>query len=170
MPERRSDSLTSGRQRSRSLSCRCTALRPASDQERLRSKLAAGVQVEHLLDALLTGQDEDTPATWFWLTMPAEERQEKLAELVDWVETVFRVQYPGYLTDQIRPCWPNQPEARWELAWLYQLWSQAYLAEQAAPKDAANWHDRWTPGVIHRLSRLMRGCDEGCERQTDAES
>jgi|GEM_PF-4363846 len=28
--------------------------------------------------------------------------------------------YPDYLAGHIRPCWPNHPEARWELAWLHQ--------------------------------------------------
>jgi hypothetical protein len=42
------------------------------------------------------------------------QRAEKLCELSDWVETVIRTQYPGYLTGQIRPCWPHHPEARWE--------------------------------------------------------
>ena len=51
-------------------------------------------------------------------------------ELFDWVETVLRTQYPDYLADQIRACWPDHPEARWELAWLYQQWSLTYLADQ----------------------------------------
>ncbi len=72
-------------------------------------------------------------------------------------------QYPGYLTDQIRPCWPNHPEARWELAWLYQLWSAAYLNKRAAPKDAADWHDRWAPGVIRRLGAVMNRCQGDCQ-------
>jgi hypothetical protein len=36
----------------------------------------------------------------------------------------------------------NHPETLWELAWLHQLWAQAYLAEQTAPKDTAGRHDR----------------------------
>jgi hypothetical protein len=102
--------------------------------------------------------------------MPDQERQERLAELTDWVETVLCVEYCGYLTDQIRPCWPNHPEARWELSWLYQLWTQAYLAERTAPKEAADWHDRWAPGVIRRLSAIMRNCAEVCKTHSEAES
>jgi hypothetical protein len=126
-------------------------------------------QIDHI-HALLTGEDDETPATWFWLTMPDQEHQEKLAELADWVETVFRAQYPGYLADQVRPCWANHPEARWELAWLYQLWTHAYLTERTALKDAADWHDRWAPGVIRRLSAVMRRCESRCQRQPDAKS
>ncbi|HUY45230.1 MAG TPA: hypothetical protein VMV92_05845 [Streptosporangiaceae bacterium] len=120
-------------------------------------------QVEQIL-AILTDQDDASPATWFWLRMSEQERNEKLSELSDWVETVFRAQYPDYLADQIKPCWPNHPEARWELAWLYHLWSAAYLAEHPAPKDTADWHDRWSPGVIRRLNSIMCRCKGTCQR------
>lgn len=120
-------------------------------------------QVEQIL-AILTDQDDAAPATWFWLRMSEQEHTEKLSELTDWVETMLRAQYPDYLADQIRPCWPNHPEARWELAWLYHLWSAAYLAERPAPKDAADWHDRWSPGVIRRLTAVMNRCERICLR------
>ena len=119
-------------------------------------------QLERIL-TLLCEEDDATPGGWFWLTMNEQEREKKFGELYDWVETVLRPQYSDYLGEQIRPCWPNHPEARWELAWLYQLWSLAYLAKRPAPKDAADWHDRWSPGVIRRLSYVMRRCGEGCQ-------
>lgn len=120
-------------------------------------------QVEQIL-ASLTHED-DAPTTWLWLTMSDQEREEKFAELRDWVETVLRAQYPDYLADHIRPCWPNHPEARWELAWLYHLWSSAYLGERPAPRDSADWHDRWLPGVLRRMSQTMSGCDTVCRQQ-----
>lgn len=116
------------------------------------------------IHAILADEAEDSPAAWFWLTMSDQERDEKFAELSDWVETVFRAQYPDYLADHIRPCWPNHPEARWELAWLYQQWSRVYLAKHPEPKDAADWHDRWSPGALHRLSKVMNLCEACCSR------
>lgn len=95
-------------------------------------------------------------------TSPAQQ-QENLSELSDWIETVLRVQYPGYLADQLKLCWPKHPEARWELAWLYQLWILAYLGKQPAPRDAADWHDRWLRGVIQRLSQLMHPGERSCQ-------
>jgi hypothetical protein len=121
-------------------------------------------QVEQIL-AVLTEQDDVSLGEGFWLTMTEQQHDEKSGELLDGVETVLRTQYPDYLASQIRPCWPNHPEARWELAWLYQLWSLAYLAKRTAPKDAADWHDRWCPGVIRRLSQVMRQCEGICQRQ-----
>jgi hypothetical protein len=109
-------------------------------------------QVERIL-ALLTDDDQIAPAGWFWLTLSGQAREDKLGELSDWVEAVFRAQYPGYLAEQIRPCWPNHPEARWELTWLYQLWCRAYLIKRPAPKDAADWHDRWAPASCAASAR-----------------
>ena len=120
-------------------------------------------QVEQI-HAILADEADASPPAWFWVTMSEQERDAKFAELSDWVETVFRAQYPDYLADHIRPCWPNHPEARWELAWLYQQWSLAYLAERPAPRDAADWHDRWSPGALHRLSKIMSRCEAGCSR------
>ena len=119
----------------------------------------------HQILTVLTAEEERSPAAWFWLTMTDQERRDKHSELLDWVESVLRKQYPDYLADRIRPCWPNHPEARWELACLYQLWSAAYLADRPTPRDAADWHDRWSPGVIHRLTGVMSQCEGTCVRQ-----
>jgi hypothetical protein len=121
-------------------------------------------RVEAIL-AYLDVTENASPATWFWIRMSEQEQREKFSELTDWVETVLRAQYPGYLADQLKPCWPIHPEARWELAWLYQLWSLTYLTRHPTPKDAADWHDRWLHGAIQRLSGLMRGCERGRTHQ-----
>ena len=119
----------------------------------------------HQILAVLTAEEERSPAAWFWLAMTDQERRDKHSELLDWVESVLRKQYPDYLAERIRPCWPNHPEAKWELACLYQLWSAAYLADRPPPRDAADWHDRWSPGVIRRLTSVMSQCEGTCVRQ-----
>jgi hypothetical protein len=123
-------------------------------------------QVEKVLTILT--EEEDSTKPWFWLTMDDQAREYRYSELHDWVETVLRAQYPDYLTGQVLACWPNHPEARWELAWLYQLWHAAYLADGPALKDAADWHDRWSPGVIRRLGQLMARCESACQRNRPA--
>jgi hypothetical protein len=125
-------------------------------------------QVERVLAVLADeNEHEDRQATWFWLTMSEQQRELCFSELHDWVETVLRTQYPGFVADQLQPCWPNHPEARWELAWLYHLWSRAYLASHPDPRDAADWHDRWMPGVVRRIGQAMRHCLTGCQVGTD---
>lgn len=121
-------------------------------------------QVEKILGLLSEDAKTSAPG-WFWLRMDEQTREEKSGELFDWVETVLRTEYPDYLAGQIRPCWPNHPEARWELAWLYQLWSAAYLVKRPALRDAADWHDHWSPGVIRRLATVMGQCENLCQYQ-----
>jgi hypothetical protein len=116
-------------------------------------------QIERIV-AILDTERDASPAAWFWLTMSDEERETKFSELYDWVETVLRQQYPGYLADHIKPCWPNHPGARWELTWLYQIWTLTNLTDRSAPKDSADWHDRWAPGVIRRLGQIMTRCTQ----------
>lgn len=118
-------------------------------------------QVEQIL-ALLSEDGKPSSGGWFWLTMDERTREERSSELSDWVDTVLRAEYPDYLAGHIRPCWPNHPEAKWELGWLYQLWSLTYLAKRASPRDAADWHDRWNPGVLRRLSAVMGECEGTC--------
>src|SRR5690348_6732624 len=113
--------------------------------------------------SILSEDEPASPAARFWLTMSEAQQREKLGELADWVETVLRVQYPSYLADQLKPCWPNHPEARWELTWLYQLWTLAYLGKQPAPRDVADWHDRWLPGVVRRLSQGTHPDGRSCQ-------
>jgi hypothetical protein len=135
----------------------------AGTQQRHTAVLSNVSDIKQQIDgilAILDAERDTSPAVWFWLTMSDQEREEKFSELYDWVETVLRQQYPDYLADHIKPCWPDHPEARWELTWLYQLWTLTYLTDRSAPKDAADWHDRWAPGVIRRLSQIMARCTQ----------
>jgi len=63
-------------------------------------------QIDRILSTL-TETDEDAPATWFWLTMSDKERDKKLSELTDWVETVLRVQ-SCYAPDSGDPSRPGE--------------------------------------------------------------
>lgn len=139
----------------------------AGTQQAQAASLAGIAELRAHVDrilATLTSENEDQQATWCWLTMTDQDREDKLAELTDWVETVLRAQYPGYLADHLKSCWPNHPEARWELAWLYQLWTVAYLTNRRDSSNAADWHDRWLPGVIRRLSSAMVRCKGNCDQ------
>lgn len=149
-----------------SLAAKVDAL--ASTQQGHGAALGDIAELRRKVEEVLAIFGEDAGGSsggWFWLTMDEQTREEKFGELFDLVETVLRPQYPDYLGEQIRSCWPNHSEARWELTWLYQLWTVAYLAKRPAPREAADWHDRWLPGILRRLNDVMRRCGEGCQRQ-----
>lgn len=132
------------------------------EHKRVFSDVAKIRQQIHQILTILDTENDASPARWCWLTMTDEERETKFTELYDWVETVLRQQYPDYLADHIKPCWPNHPEARWELTWLYQIWTLTYLTTRPTPKDAGDWHDRWAPGVIRRVGQVMLRCRDSC--------
>ena len=56
------------------------------------------------------GEDEASPAQWFWFTMSEPVPDEKLAELFDWVETLLRTQHPDYLATRSNPAGPTTPK------------------------------------------------------------
>jgi hypothetical protein len=124
------------------------------------------VQVKRLAkklnDALAKKEPTSPPAPW-WCVSEAEIRS-MLAELHHWVDDFAGKQYPAYMA-RLRPCWPNHPEAVWELSTLMAEWERVY--GDADNRDLAGalwWHERWLPGVIARLDKAIT-CDElGCRR------
>ena len=69
-------------------------------------------------------------------------------ELGDWVDWI-RHRYP--LARRIPDCWAEHPELVEELTALWLAWQAAYVERDAPLTAAAEWHDRWLPGVLHRL-------------------
>lgn len=115
---------------------------------------------ESLTEALDKHRLKPPPAPW-WCVDQAE-GEEMLASLRQWVETFFRRHYPGY-ADRLPRCWANHPEAVWELSTLRAEWDRIYADEDNRDlQGALNWHDKWLPGALSRLSGAIR-CDEaGC--------
>jgi len=117
---------------------------------------------ERLNDALAKRQLAPPPAPW-WCVSEAEV-QSMLAELRHWVENFARKHYPACIA-RLPPCWPNHPEALWELSTLMAEWERVY--GDADNRDLAGalwWHERWLPGVIARLEKAIT-CDmAGCRR------
>lgn len=79
-----------------------------------------------------------------------EETRVVLRELADWVEQVY-LRYPDATT--LPECWPWHPDAVEELTWLHAAWREAYRATTTASR-AADWHDRYRPGVVRRLGKI----------------
>lgn len=88
------------------------------------------------------------PTSWCWRTIGTHGAEELWRQLGDWVAWI-RSRYP--LARKIPACWPDHPELVEELTALYLAWQQAYEDADAPLTAAADWHDRWLPGVLYRL-------------------
>jgi len=89
-----------------------------------------------------------TSAPWSWRTLGDQATEELLTQLQGWVAWI-RHRYP--LAKKIPPCWSDHPEVVEELTALWLAWQAAYEQPDPSLTAAAEWHDRWLPGVLHRL-------------------
>jgi hypothetical protein len=88
------------------------------------------------------------PTSWCWRTIGPHGAEELWRQLTDWVDWI-RTRYP--LARKVPPCWADHPELVEELTALYVAWQHAYEDTDAPLTAAADWHDRWLPGVLYRL-------------------
>lgn len=88
------------------------------------------------------------PAAWCWRALSDQAAEELWTQLKEWVAWI-RCRYP--LAKKLPPCWPEHPEVVEELTALWLAWQAAYEQPDAQPTAAADWHDRWLPGALHRL-------------------
>jgi len=96
-----------------------------------------------------------------WRMMTDEQYRDGLRDLARWVTEVLLTRY-RYVLAVLPACWPAHPEAVEELDVLYWLWAGwAVPSGEPAARDAADWHDRWLPGVLGRLGPVLRRCHEG---------
>lgn len=85
---------------------------------------------------------------WCWRDLGQEAQQELWRQLTDWISWL-RHRYP--LAKKIPPCWPEHPEIVEELTALWLAWQSAYVDPNGSLTGAAEWHDRWLPGFLHRI-------------------
>jgi hypothetical protein len=89
-----------------------------------------------------------------------------LAELAGWVGRVY-LRYtdagPGF-----PECWLWHPDVVEELLWLMRAWQQAYLGETASVLAVGDWHDRYRPGVVRRVTHTAGTCS--LERHTNRDA
>ncbi|GAB3278464.1 hypothetical protein GCM10027589_04630 [Actinocorallia lasiicapitis] len=106
-------------------------------------------------------EESPKPVAWSWLTMDAATREQRLAELADWVTEVLQVEYADYTVNIIRTCWPEHRAVVWELSSLYVEWQAAFVHEERGSRDAMDWLDRWLPGVLSRIKDVLHQCSHG---------
>jgi hypothetical protein len=89
-----------------------------------------------------------SPSAWSWRDLGPGASEQLAKELTSWVDWV-RSRYP--LARKIPGCWSQHPEIVEEFTALWLAWQYAYEERDAPLTAAADWHDRWLPGVLHRL-------------------
>jgi hypothetical protein len=94
------------------------------------------------------GASAASPAAWCWRDLGPHAQAELMDQLDAWTAWL-RHRYP--LARRIPSCWYQHPELIEELTALWLAWQGAYQQPDAPLTAAADWHDRWLPGVLHRL-------------------
>ena len=93
--------------------------------------------------------DGDKPMPWNWRHLPERQAAALCRELADWL-TWLHSRYP--LAETIPACWWRHPEIVEELTAAHAAWKAAYTSPGASPYAPGEWHDRWLPGLEHRLA------------------
>jgi hypothetical protein len=98
--------------------------------------------------------------SWCWRYAGPAAREQLQNALGDWVAWI-RHRYP--LARRIPDCWTEHSEVVEELTALWLAWQAAYVEADAPLIAAAEWHDRWLPGVLFRLEHGAMALD--CRQQ-----
>jgi hypothetical protein len=93
-----------------------------------------------------------------WLDLPPEvdTAYPVLGELLSWMQVVY-LRYPDAAAG-LPDCWLWHPDVVEELLWLMQAWLAAYRDDKAAVSLAGDWHDRYRPGVVRRITTSAGRC------------
>jgi hypothetical protein len=102
----------------------------------------------HLEDLRTSKIFDNSPKPWSWKDIGPDAESELWEQLCSWVAWL-RSRYP--LAKCIPPCWGQHPEIVEELTALWLAWQSAYTDRNPSLTAAADWHDRWLPGLLHRL-------------------
>lgn len=132
------------------------------DLERLAAAVADSLEsLRGELDPVTAGALTDTATWWNWQTQGVAGAEALWVQLAAWVAWL-RNRYP--LAKQVPGCWWRHPELIEELTALHLAWRAAYADPQAPPTGPADWHDRWLPGTVHRLTHTWHACPDGEHR------
>jgi hypothetical protein len=141
----------------------------AREIDALRTDLSRLLRVPGRLDELagLVAQLAEATATTHtspgggvisWLDLPnqPDTAQQVLAGLVEWMARVY-LRYPDAAAS-LPDCWAWHPDVIEELLWLWHAWLVAYHDEHAPISAAADFHDRYRPGVVRRITTAAGRC------------
>jgi hypothetical protein len=107
--------------------------------------------------AALTARKGPTPCP-SWLCAPRDPHvvMGLLDGLRAWMEAVY-LRYSDAAAS-LPECWCWHPDVVEELVCLMHGWLAAYQGPAAAVGLAADWHDRYRPGVVRRIKQVAGSC------------
>jgi hypothetical protein len=132
------------------------------DQAGLRGDLNLAVRFEDLAETVANALDAAAPrgpAAPYWIGLDHDTYTTQLADLQRWADIVLRQQYSGY---ELRDCWPRHTHAIWELSTLAAEWHHTYRRPRPDLGRALEFHDRWLPGTMRRITSFTRECRSQC--------
>ena len=115
--------------------------------------------VERLSDELEDFLSRSGPAaipSWLMLPTNTATVQTVLEDLTAWLDAVF-LRYPD-ATTALPDCWLWHPDVVEELLWCQHAWLAAYQGPAASVALAGDWHDRYRPGVVRRITHSAGRC------------
>jgi hypothetical protein len=93
-----------------------------------------------------------------WHLLQGREREQAVARLRAWADTVFRPGY-GHLAAQVGPCWEQHDLCLYQLAWLSEMHTAIFLAPERLLSSEADWHARLLPAAVALMAEETGRCD-----------
>jgi len=138
------------------------ALGDRLDQAGLRPGLDLTARFEELAGTVTGALEAATPggpAAPTWIGLDRDTYHARLADLQRWADTVLRQHYGGY---ELRDCWPRHIHAIWELSTLAAQWHYVYCGPRPDLARALEFHDRWLPNTMRRITAVTGNCMPHC--------
>jgi hypothetical protein len=132
------------------------------DRAGVRDDVDLTARFEELAGTVATALDAVAPrgaAAPSWIGLDHDTYHTRLAELRRWADTVLRQHYGGY---ELRDCWTRHIHAIWELSTLAAEWHRTYAGTRPDLARALEFHDRWLPGTMRRITGITRTCTPQC--------
>jgi len=138
------------------------AINERLDQAGLGVGLDLAARFEDLAQTVADALDAAAPhgpAAPSWIGLDRDTYHARLAGLRHWADTVLRQHYGGY---ELRDCWPRHIHAVWELSTLAAAWHRTYGGTHPDLARALEFHDRWLPGTMRRITGITGKCMPQC--------
>ena len=138
------------------------------DQAGLQPGLNLAARFEDLAETVADALDAAPrgSAAPSWIGLHRDTYVARLTDLRRWADTVLGQHYGGY---ELPCCWPHHIHAVWELSTLAAEWHLTYGGKRADLARALEFHDRWLPNTMRRITGITRNCRPQCVMLREAD-